>query len=288
MRDDFVILILSHGRAGNIPTLKALNRHGYTGDWYIVIDHENEIKPYTDEYGEENVYYFDKEEILEEIDRGDNFDKRNCNIYARNKSFEIADDLGYKYFLLLDDDYHQFRYRFNSNFNYDISSSNDLEFNLDNYIDAGIQFLENAGLDTLCMAQGGYFITGPDNQFAQNVATLRKAMNTFLFHTDRPVEFRGTLNEDVNTYVRAQQLGKIFLTTNIASVEQGTTQHRKGGLTDIYLEKGTYIKSFYTILYSPSSVSLTLLQGRSDQRIHHRVDWKSSVPKIVPESVKKN
>ena len=284
MRDDFVVLILSHGRAGNVPTVNVLDTYGYTGDWYIVIDHEDEIDAYTEEYGKENVYYFDKDEMVGEFDRGDNFDRWNCNVYARNKCFEIADELGYDYFFMLDDDYSWFQYRFNELLEYELQTPSD--FNFDNYIDAAIRYLNNANLDTLCMAQGGDFIGGRENWFAEPVQTKRKAMNTFLFRTDRPVEFRGTMNEDVNTYVRAQQLGKVFLTTNIASAEQESTQNHDGGLTDLYLDEGTYVKSFYTILYSPSSVQLQKLKGNKLERIHHYVESLYSVPKIVPESTK--
>jgi hypothetical protein len=111
-------------------------------------------------------------------------------------------------------------------------------------------------------------------------------MNTFLCRADKPSDFRGTINEDVNTHVRAQQLGKLFLTTNALSVDQEDTQQEEGGLTDIYLDEGTYIKSFYTILYAPSCTTLGDLHDRADPRIHHKISWRNAVPKIVPESTK--
>ena len=42
MRNDFAILILTHGRPDNIKTLSSLKRAGYTGKYYIVIDNEDE------------------------------------------------------------------------------------------------------------------------------------------------------------------------------------------------------------------------------------------------------
>lgn len=285
MRDDFCIFIISYDRADNVPTIETLERHGYTGDWYIVVDHQEDIEPYEREHGEDNVIYIDKDDALPELDRGDNFNHRNCNVYARQQMWDLAESLGYDYFLVLDDDYTTFEFRFGGNYQYGLR---DRVEDLDRIIDASIEYLDKAGLDTLCTAQGGDWIGGINAGIAHDgrVGTKRKAMNSFLCKTDRPFDFRGTINEDVNTYVRAAQLGKIFLTYNIVSLEQERTQQNEGGLTDIYQAEGTYVKSFYTILYSPSSVSLTKMGAEADDRIHHRVDWNKSVPKIVPESCK--
>lgn len=40
-KKDFAIFILSHGRANDIKTVDTLNKGHYTGDWYVVIDDED-------------------------------------------------------------------------------------------------------------------------------------------------------------------------------------------------------------------------------------------------------
>jgi hypothetical protein len=284
MRDDCCVFILSYDRPQNVKTVDTLEKHGYTGDWYIVIDHEDDRAPYEREHGAENVIFLEKDDALPDLDRGDNFNRRDCNVYARQQLWDVAEERGYDYFMVLDDDYYHFQYRFTESFEY--HSSYEYLNDLDSYLDAAIEYLERADLDALCMAQGGDFIGGKQASFAQGVQTKRKAMNTFLCATDRPFDFRGTINEDVNTYVRAAQHGKVFLTVNFVSVDQEDTQQEDGGLTDIYLDQGTYVKSFYTILYAPSCASLTKLHDRADERIHHRVSWRNAVPKIVPESAR--
>lgn len=284
MRDDFCVFIISYDRPDNVRTINTLKKHGYTGDWYIVVDHKDDKTDYQNEHGDERVLYLDKDDALPKLDRADNFDHRNCNVYARQQMWDLADELGYDYFMVLDDDYTTFEFRFGGNFEYGLRDGVE---DLDRIIDASIKYLDTAGLDTLCTSQGGDWIGGATAHIADGgrVSTKRKAMNSFLCKTDRSFDFRGTINEDVNTYVRAAQLGKIFLTHNIVSLEQERTQQEDGGLTDIYKSEGTYVKSFYTILYSPSSVTLSKM-GESNYRIHHRVDWRKSVPKIVPESCK--
>ena len=42
MMDNFVALILSHGRPDRVYTYKSLQKAGYTGPVYIVIDNEDD------------------------------------------------------------------------------------------------------------------------------------------------------------------------------------------------------------------------------------------------------
>lgn len=47
MNEKFAVFILSYGRPNNIITLNTLKKCGYTGEWYIVIDNEDDT---ADEY----------------------------------------------------------------------------------------------------------------------------------------------------------------------------------------------------------------------------------------------
>lgn len=61
MRNDFAVLILSHGRADRVYTIPTLRKGGYTGKVYIVVDNEDEQQDeYIARYGKENVIVFDK------------------------------------------------------------------------------------------------------------------------------------------------------------------------------------------------------------------------------------
>lgn len=285
MRDDFAIFIISAGRAGNVKTIKTLEKYGYTGDWHILIDREEDIEPYESAYGTDRVIYFDKDDIVDEIDRADNLNRRDVNVYARNKVFDIAREMGYTWFAQFDDDYTQFESRWNNTGEFGRYSVDDL----DKIFSIMIDYADTANLDSIATAQGGDFIGGEKAHICNNdgdITAKQKVMNTFICNSEQPFEFVGTINEDVNTYIRKAQLGKKFLTPNIIAVEQELTQQQEGGLTDAYLDWGTYTKSFYTILYSPSSVELNKM-GVTNQRIHHHIDWSESIPKIISDEYKR-
>ena len=99
-------------------------------------------------------------------------------------------------------------------------------------------------------------------------------------------KFMGRMNEDITTYVNLGSKGNLFLTTPNISISQQPTQKEEGGLTDLYLEYGTYIKSFFSVMYNPSSVKVSSM-GDKQRRIHHRVSWNNAVPKILNEKHKK-
>ena len=109
---------------------------------------------------------------------------------------------------------------------------------------------------------------------------LRKAMNSFFCRTDRPFYFYGRINEDTTMYVRYGEQGKLIFTPMAFMLNQGQTQKNAGGLTEMYLDSGTYVKSFYSVMYSPSCVKVAAM-GDKHMRMHHQVSWEYCTPKIL-------
>jgi len=281
MRNDFAVFILSHGRADKIKTLHSLEKGHYAGKIYIVIDNEDETaEEYYRLYGD-RVIMFDKLEMAKRFDTGDNFDERRTIVYARNACFDIAEKLGLKYFLELDDDYTDFMFRkIKGNKLIGIECRQ-----LERLFERMIDFLEESKALTVAFAQGGDFIGGADSKTFQK-KLLRKAMNTFFCKTENRFDFLGRINEDVNTYTSLGSKGKLLFTVTDACITQMQTQKTGGGMTDVYLDSGTYLKSFYSVMYSPSCVKIGVMGGNS-MRIHHHVYWNNCTPKILNERWKK-
>lgn len=277
-RKDFCALILTHGRPNNVKTLHSLLKSGYTGAYYIVIDNEDKsAQEYYNKFGDK-VVMFNKAEIAKSFDNGDNFNDKRAIIYARNASFGIAKDKGYKYFIQLDDDYDGFYYNFDEELNY---KRNRIK-NLDNIFFYLLKYYLSTPALSIAMAQMGDFIGGKDNDIVRKVYLKRKAMNTFICSVDRPFQFVGRINEDVNTYTKYGSMGHLFFTVPLLGINQAQTQSSEGGMTDIYMNSGTYVKSFYTKMYMPSSVFINTM-GYVNKRLHHMIKWKNTVPRIIAE-----
>lgn len=277
--NNFAVFILTHGRPDNVKTYNTLKKCGYTGTTYLICDDEdNRLQEYKEKF--KNVLVFNKDEVKKNIDVADNFNKRNVILYARNVCFEFAEKLGLDYFLELDDDY--------TNFEFKYIEENKLKSkkikNLDYIFDLMLEYLEKTNALTVAFGQGGDFVGGVDGCIKDG--TKRKAMNSFFCKTKNKFKFIGSINEDVNTYTLLGSQGKLFITILDIALEQMQTQSNKGGMTETYLDSGTYLKSFYSVMIMPSAVKIGLM-GNKNMRIHHKIDWNKCVPKIINEKYKK-
>ena len=284
MIEDFCVFILTHGRADNVKTFDTLKAQKYSGPVILVIDDEDKQgDEYIRKFGRENVEIFNKDEAAKKFDRGDNFGKKGAIIYARNACFDIARKRGFRYFIELDDDYTSFTYRFDEKLNYVENRIGNVEEVWRIMLDF---FKQATQLTTIAMAQGGDFIGGGVSSLGRCVPK-RKAMNSFICDTERQFQFVGTINEDVNTYTLCGRKGKIFLTVPLVCLHQVTTQKSKGGMTELYLDSGTYLKSFYSVMYTPSAVKIAVMGGDAEKRLHHSVSWDKCAVKIIPERFRK-
>lgn len=284
---NFVAFILSHGRADRVVTYDSLKKSGYTGRIVIVLDNEDPSAPeYISRFGSENVVIFDKAAIAETFDEGVPGDRRTI-VYARNACFDIARKLGYRYFIELDDDYTVFEWRLDNRLRY--ITKDKAVCNLDAVFDIMLDFFKKIPAKSIAMAQGGDYLGGGAGGEGKQLRTKRKAMNSFICDTERQFTFLGRINEDVNTYTRNTSTGDLFLQIQQVCLLQKRTQSNAGGMTEVYLDSGTYLKSFFTVMYQPSSVKVRTMGNEyvNQKRLHHRVNWMLTAPKILKEKFKK-
>lgn len=280
---NFVAFILTHGRPNKVYTYRTLRKQGYTGDIVLLVDDEDDLaEEYKDRYGDE-VYVFCKSEVAKYTDACDNWSRRDVILFARNVCHSVARELGYRYFLQLDDDYVDFRYKYDSNLEYGDKA---VLWCLDTLFKIWLDFYKTIPAQAVAIAQGGDFFGGKKGTKASKLTLWRKAMNTFMCDVERPFSFRGRINEDVNTYVGDGAKGALFLTIPNLAIQQKQSQSNAGGMTDLYLDSGTYVKSFYTVIVAPSCTDIRMMSSKHP-RLHHHINWNNAVPKILREDCKK-
>lgn len=297
----FAIFILTHGRPDKVVTYRALHNAGWEGETYIVCDDEDPtLDAYRARFGAERVLTFSKAEVARTFDAADNQPDRRTVVYARNACFGLARDLGLTHFLELDDDYPIFLFRWlaterSARGAYRgiptglILSSPIIKRTFGRAVEATLDLLDVTGAKCVAWSQGGDHIGGATGGLLKRVKWFherRKVMNGLFLRVDRPVTFVGRINEDVNTYVTGGMRGDLFFTLLGIQFNQLQTQQQGGGMTDVYLASGTYVKSFYTVMMAPSCVRIGSL-GTVDRRYHHRIAWGHAVPKIISGSWRK-
>jgi SAM-dependent methyltransferase len=288
MRDDFCVFILTHGRPNNVMTYRTIRAHGYTGKIFIVIDDNDETgEEYKRLFGDE-VLIFSKDEVSKYTDQMDNFTDHRAILWARNACWDLAKQMGYSYFVQLDDDYTAWSFR-RTGRRHRLSNTTEEEYHnwtmirgLDAVFEALVRVIETTPIKTIALSQGGDHMGGqqPPNRFR------RKAMNSFVCSTEKPILFRGRLNDDVNTYTTLGSLGHLFFTDMELQLDQMETQVNTGGMSELYKESGTYMKSFYTVMTAPSCTTIHLF-GRINKRLQHDINWFKAIPLIIPQHFKK-
>ena len=280
----YAVFILSNGRPDNVITYRTLRNNGYTGEIYLICDDEDETLPEYEKLYEDELIVFSKKDYEKKFDIMDNFKGNKVIVYARNACYDIARKLGLDYFFEYEDDYTSFLYRYVDGDSLRGAPVKDM----DNALDLLCQALDNTKANTIAFAQGGDLIGGVTS--LDNSTYKRKAMNSFVFKVNKnpkdDVSFIGRMNDDVNTYLTQGAIGKLFFQITDIVLTQKQTQSNEGGNTEAYKESGTYVKSFYSVMAAPSCCKIAIM-GTTNRRIHHRINWKNAVPKIVSEELKK-
>lgn len=288
---DYCAIILTHGRADSQRTLRSLRRAGYRGEVILAIDSEDKQRVEYKALEKEGlrVLVFDLPKAKKRWDMGDNFGashdygKRGTITHARNEAWDVAERAGYRYFIELDDDYTGFDTRMNDRYEYGIWKIANIEL----FFEATFDLLKTTPIDCIAWSQGGDFIGGAESVRAQSTKPWRKVMNVFFCDVERPFHFPARMNDDVTLFTVEGSKGKVFFTTPLLSCNHAPTQSTKGGITDLYLTAGTYVKSMYSVMMAPSAVVCTEMTSKH-RRIHHNVLWDKAVPKIVHERWRKS
>lgn len=281
----FAIFILSYNRCDLLfsDTLKLLKEYNYSSDWFVVVDdNDPQLEIYKEKISNKHLIIFNKKEIIKDFDIMDNFNIFNVAVYSRNFINKIAKKMNYDYYLVLDDDYNTLAYKKDDG---NVLRERKAPKDINIIIKYMIDFLKSSNIDCVCLAQAGDYIGGQASGMILK-GYSRKAMNSFLFKKDTDITFKGTINEDVNMYVYYGSIGKVFITYGRLFFRQRQTQLISGGNTEYYLEKGTYVKTFYTKIIMPSCTDIYPM-GQNHLRIHHNIRWNNCVPKIIDGRWKK-
>ena len=119
----------------------------------------------------------------------------------------------------------------------------------------------------------------------------QKVHELFLLQNRQTVSILWPFERGYDRIHAVRATGGVFFTVADWGLQQRITQQNEGGLTDAYLSLGTYVKSFYSVMFCPSCVKISALgdgsKGVRHERIHHRVDWTHCTPMIISEKWKK-
>ena len=278
--DKFAVFILTHGRADIIKTVDFLQKSGYTGDIWVVIDNEDDQEDlYREKFGDK-VIQFDKRDYVPITDLGDNEDGRKIGVFARNFIQDKAKEMGYDYHLQLDDDIMGLNYRFVE----DEKLKSIVCKKLDSVFEAFVDYMDSAPITALSFGHPAYYVGGSLKNFSKGM--IPKTMTTFMMRADDLQYFHMRMNDDITTSAINGMRGKLYYTYLPLCINTELTQKAGGGMTEAYKDSGTYRKSFYSVMCMPSCTKIFHI-GEVEERIHHTITWNNCTPKLLSERWKK-
>jgi hypothetical protein len=264
------IYIISKGRP-QCYTAKVLKKINYPGKWFIVLGNNDEtINEYKKIWGEDRIIIFDWFSQIKKTKFLDNFfDKLPSGASpVRNATRDISYSRGELRHWQFDDDYVNFGYfSFKEKKFKTIKDGKILEYFLFKITEFGYKInLPNVGFS---LAHETY----PEE--ASNFS--KRIFNAHNLNNLNFVEWEGRLNDDLINAIKVYKFGQSEFSFKFLNTKPFETQKVKGGLTDIYKDYGTVLKTMYAILYEPKVTKLVIKFGR----YHHETDWKLITPKIL-------
>ena len=270
---DFVIFIITHERANEQKTLKALLERNYKGKIYLVVDNlDKQMMDYVEKY-KGQVIVFDKEQMHKITNTMDNFHNLSSAVYARNFVQEYAKKYNIEYYAIFDDDIEYFCYRYN---NFGFLSRKELT-DINKIFDIYINFLKTTNIAGIGFGNEGGYFGGTEGKFSKQYGrTINQAM---IINGNKNIKFLGTQNEDYNIILR--YFYELFIEiygVSILTPKRGTN---KGG--NDYNLSGMYVSNFYSVMLAPSYNKIRIKKGN----IILIKKLGNGIPQIISEVYKK-
>lgn len=281
MTKKFAVFILTHGRPNNQLTVKSLADVGYSGDLYLVVDDQDTtIDEYIDVWGADKIIIFNKDYFIRNTDTGLHTPVPKFAVFARNAIEHIAKEMGYKTFMMLDDDITRFRVRLPDG---DSLKSYQIKGQFNSIIENSVDYVLNCDIACLGLGFCNLYIGGVAN-FNKENPRQRLCAEAFIRNTAHPISWRLNMVEDLITSIDAAISGDVWFQFLPIQCEilmsEGAVD---GGNSDVYRQLGMYKISFMPVIAYPSSNSVK----------YGKKTWISStspdkcIPKIISSRYRK-
>lgn len=280
MREDFAVFIITHKRYDRLHTYNTLVNCGYTGKIYLVLDNLDEtVCEYRKRY--DNIIVFDKQEYVRLTDTAMYEPLINFAVFSRNAVEDIARDLGYKYYLVMDDDITNLRFRWCDDGHI---KSRKITHNFDYVMEKHLEFMDTANVDCLGFGNSGLYMQGVDALSRENTK-MRMIASMYIRRASTVVEWRPNMLEDCVTSVEMANNGNISIISTLIqydSVQPAATGGKTvGGNSSVYNTFDKFKQTFFPIVVRPSCFKYTNANFNKGRIMYPSVKYDNSIPKII-------
>ena len=252
MRTDYAIYIITHGRADNQLTLNLLLDYGYTGKYYLVLDDmDNDIQAYIDKYGAENIIIFSKEHYLSIADTGLSSQERVLNfpLYARMAIEDIAEQDGYQFFMVFDDDLTNIRIRYDEN---GVLKSHSTRGIINEVFSECIDFIDHSNIACASFGFSNSYRSGVKALY-EETARNRMCAETFLRNGKFKVEWKPLMIHDLLTSISCNMQGQVWMQLLNIQIDIKMSEGKVDGVSaDVYRSFDKFRRVCFPLMMYPS------------------------------------
>ena len=272
MKTNRAVFIISHERANNVKSYNLLKEIEIP--IYIVIDNlDKEKEVYKKNY--DNVLIFKKKDYFDKVDTMINKYEMGTPLYARKACQDYAKKFNIEEFIIIDDDIEQISCRYESDSKLKAKKIK----NVNKVIDAVFKFLDTTKIYGLCIANSSFYFGGLNNK--RFIDKLFPGFYEFMFlKLENEIEFKGTINEDINATINYNEKGKPLLMIMDLCFSTDKRGTNKGGCNELYKSNSEYVKAMYALINSPSRIKI-------NRNIKENVLRMGDFPKFINERWKK-
>lgn len=242
------IFICTHGRPDKQITLKALRDAGYTGKIYLVLDDEDNTRPYYhDNLGMcDDFVFFNKQAIIDCTNTTSYPPNRKTILYAKNACEQFAKRDGVDCFVICDDDIPGFRYRYIEDGS---CKSQTITKNMDKVVDSYYEFLKFTKTSATSFGMAQFYFTGKEC-FSNEALQKWRIPYTFVFrNADFTVDWVSDYGEDITTAIEQSRHGQFQCALPYVQMNLSPMGVGDGGMVELH--KDTFKLAEYGHIWHP-------------------------------------
>lgn len=236
MQNEFAVFIVTHGRPYTQKTLESLRAQGYTGDIWLVVDNEDNTRyklyeSYIHAYSHNYMWTFNKQYWVHRTECIVNTKSKATPVFARNASVELAKNMKYKYFAIMDDDVYNFSLKYEDEGHLRTHKIQ----NLDKLFSACCAFID-CGADLITFSERSTYFGGLKSQNMQKKILRTQMTHVFIMPTSTDITFTGSIFEDLLIELYQNAIGRYVIRLGEICYDTPPMMSEKGGLEDVYKE----------------------------------------------------
>lgn len=251
MRTDYIVFIITHGRPNNQLTLNLLKELGYTGKYLLVLDDTDDIRTYVNNYGADNIVVFSKEYYFSIADTGLSKQERVLKFpqYARMAVEDIAKELGYQFFMVLDDDLINIRIRYDKD---GVLKSQSTKGIINEVFAKCIDFIDDANVACASFGWGNSYRGGVKVLY-DYTSRNRMCAETFIRNGKFEVDWRPLMIHDLLTSISCNMGGQVWMQLLNIQIDIKVSEGKcDGGSAEVYRSFNKFRRVCFPLMMYPS------------------------------------